>query len=123
MLNMDLDRLLKDLPLAGNVIENFVVLELLKQISWGNQNIHMFHYRDYSNTEVDVILEGPGGDLVAIEIKSSESISADDFKGLKKVQAELGEKFVQGILLYAGPMHLSFGKNLRAVPISALWLD
>lgn len=121
MLNMDFDRLSKDLHLAGNVIENFVVMELLKQVSWSNQNIQMFHYRDYSNTEVDILLEGPGGDLVGIEIKSSESISSDDFKGLKKVSQELGDKFIRGIVLYSGPMKLPFGEKFYALPISALW--
>lgn len=123
MLNMDYDRLLKDFCLVGSVIENFVVLEILKQISWSNKNIQLFHYRDHSGVEVDIILEGPGGDIIALEIKSSESVSADDFKGLKKVQADLGVKFLRGVVLYAGAMHLSFGPGLQAVPISALWLE
>ncbi|MFH1644382.1 MAG: ATP-binding protein [bacterium] len=121
LLNIDLDRLIKDQNLIGKVVENFVVLELLKQISWSDINIEIFHYRDYSNYEVDIILEGPGGDLVAIEIKSSQTISGDDFKGLKKFQEISGTKFIQGILLYTGETILPFGDKLTAVPISALW--
>lgn len=106
VLNVDTDRLTKDQNLTGNVIENFVVLELLKQISWSDLNVQMFHYRDYKHSEVDIVLEGPGGDLVAIEIKSSQTISSDDFKGLKKFQESVGKKFIQGILLYTGTTHL-----------------
>lgn len=122
-LNTDIDRLMKDQNLVGRVIENFVILELFKQISWSNLSIQMFHYRDYKHSEVDIILEGPGGDLVAIEVKSSQAISEDDFKGLKKFQESVGDKFIQGILLYTGTTHLSWGEKLTASPITTLWTD
>jgi len=123
LLNVDEQRLLNDPFLIGSVIENFVVLELLKQISWSDKKIQMFHYRDYSQSEVDIVLEGPGGDLVAIEIKSSESVSVGDFKGIKAFGQSVGSKFVAGILLYSGATVLPFGDNLTAMPIAALWSD
>lgn len=123
MLNVNFERLSKDVNLIGNVIENFVVLELLKQMSWSDLNIQMFHYRDYAQSEVDIVLEGPGGDLVAIEIKSSQTISADDFKGLKQLQSAAGEKFIQGIVFYSGGMILPFGEKLTACPIVSLWTE
>jgi predicted AAA+ superfamily ATPase len=111
LLNMDRERLSKDPNLMGKILENFVVLELLKQLSWNEQNIQMYYYRDYQHSEIDIILEGPGGKLVAIEIKSSETVSPDDAKSLKAFQEMAKEKFVQGILLYAGTTHLSFGEK------------
>jgi predicted AAA+ superfamily ATPase len=123
LLNIDEEKLRKDSYLFGSVLENFVILELLKQISWSDKVVHIYHYRDYSYSEVDVILEGPGGDLVAIEIKSSETISSHDFKGLRAFQEVAGEKFLQGILLYAGTVTLPFGDKLTAYPLSSLWLD
>jgi uncharacterized protein len=122
-LNIDSDRLSKDTKFIGSVVENFVVLELLKQLSWDDKIIQMYHYRDYDHVEVDIILEGPGGDLVAIEVKSSETISSDDFKGLKILQKEVGEKFVHGIVLYAGTTYLPFGEKLSAAPITSLWSE
>lgn len=123
LLNVDHERLNKDAYLIGNVIENFVVLELLKQISWNDLNIQMFHYRDYVQGEIDIVLEGPGGDLVAIEIKSSETIAKDDFKHLKMFQESVKEKFLHGFVLYAGNMSVSFGEKLTALPITSLWKD
>ena len=123
MLNIDIDRLRKDQCMTGSIIENFVILELLKQISWSDLTIQMFYYRDYSHTEVDIILEGPGGDLVAIEIKSGQSISSDDFKGLRSFQKSAGDKCIQGILLYSGSTYLPFGEKLSAIPIASLWED
>ena len=121
ILNIGIERLMKDSNLIGRVIENFVVVELLKQISWSDLNIQMMHYRDYKRSEVDIVLEGPGGDLVAIEVKSSQTITGDDFKGLKKFQESVGDKFLQGILLYTGDTHLAWGEKLTASPISSLW--
>ena len=111
LLNIDKERLEKDLNMVGKLVENFVVLEILKQISWSDRNIQMFHYRDYSHAEVDIVLEGPGGDLVAIEIKSSESIHRDDTKGLRAFMEAIGDKCKQGILLYSGHTHLPLEKK------------
>ncbi|MFH1253916.1 MAG: ATP-binding protein [bacterium] len=123
VLNIDLERLNKDPFLVGSVIENFVVLELLKQISWSDMNIQMFHYRDYAQSEVDIVLEGPAGGLVAIEVKSSQNVSNNDFKGLKNFQNSVGDKFIQGILLYTGTTSIPFGEKLTAIPISSLWSE
>ena len=57
LLSVDQERLKKDPHLFGRVVENFVVLELLKQISWSHLNIHMYHYRDYQQSEVDIVLK------------------------------------------------------------------
>lgn len=122
LLGMNEERLRQDFSLFGNILENFVVLELLKQISWSETRIQMYHYRDYSHSEVDIILEGPAGNLVAIEIKSSETISRGDFKGLKSFQEANRKKFIQGILFYAGDTYLPFGENLTALPLTSLWL-
>ncbi len=121
LLNIDIDRLRKDQTLTGSVVENFVVLELLKQISWNDSMINMFHYRDYKRSEIDIILEGPGGDIVAIEIKSSQTIITDDFKNIKQFKDSVGEKFLHGIVLYTGTTALPFGDKLTALPIASLW--
>lgn len=121
LLNLDRERVIQETKLLGNLFENFVVLELIKQLSWGSQNISIFHYRDYSNSEIDIILENSRGDLVAIEIKASETVSKEDFKALKALQEAAKDRFIQGIVLYSGNIQLPFGKGLLALPISTLW--
>lgn len=44
-----------------------------------------------------------------------------DFRGLKKLQETTGERFVAGVVMYDGESLASFGANLYAVPIRALW--
>lgn len=83
--------------------------------------IDIFHYRDYSKHEVDIILEGPGENLVAIEVKSAQSLSHSDFKNLRYFKESYPEKFVHGIVLYSGNDILPFGSGFTACPISLLW--
>ena len=61
------------------------------------------------------------GEIVAIEIKSSETVKAEDFKAIKDLQMSYKNKFLKGIILYLGNESIPFGKNLFAQPLNALW--
>jgi hypothetical protein len=47
--------------------------------------------------------------------------TADTFSGLRALQELLGKRFRAGILLYTGKGMAPFGKQLAAIPVSALW--
>lgn len=121
LLGITLDRALQEPAIMGKVVENFVVSELQKQITWSLTRPEMFHFRTSSGEEVDIILESRKGDIVGIEVKASESVSPQDFKGLTRLQEQLSKRFKRGILLYAGSQAVPFGKDLWALPISSLW--
>jgi predicted AAA+ superfamily ATPase len=106
-------------PLYGHLIENFVATELMKQRAL-SPRIHLHHYRTEDGKEVDFILEGIGGKLVGIEVKARQTVTSDDFSGLKSFAAATGADFHLGLVLYTGSQVLSFGHNLLAVPITAL---
>lgn len=108
--------------LAGMIVENFVVGELRKQTGWNERAANLFHFRTQTDTEVDVVLETGGGEVVGIEIKASGSIGADAFKGLRILEDELGAKFKRGVVLYAGEKSVSFGEKMSALPLQSLWL-
>jgi len=105
----------------GAILENFVIGELFKQATWSQVRIKIFHARTASGIEVDCILEDRQGRLVGIEIKNSQTVTPQDFKGLKHFAELAGDKFLQGIVLYTGSHHVPFGQNLHALPISTLW--
>ncbi|CAN5704952.1 ATP-binding protein [soil metagenome] len=121
LLGLDATRLKEDALMTGAVLETFAGLELSKQIGWASKQIRLFHYRTHTQQEVDYVLEDSAGRLVGIEVKKSASPGSGDFKGLRHLAEETGNKFVRGILLYTGKESVSFGANLHAVPISALW--
>lgn len=122
LLGFNYERLVNNPIMLGYLIENFIIVEIMKQLTWCQSIVKPYHYRSHDGSiEVDLVLESTAGKVVGIEVKSSETISHDDFKGLKQLQQDCGKEFHQGILLYCGKSHYSFGNNLQAIPITALW--
>jgi uncharacterized protein len=105
----------------GPLLEGFVISELARQLTWSETPAEMYHYRDHNKVEVDVILEDRRGGVVGIEIKAASTVKAEDFRGLRTLEAKVGADFIAGIVLYTGGHTLPFGPKLRAMPVSALW--
>jgi predicted AAA+ superfamily ATPase len=121
LLHANRERLQAEPALLGPLLEDFVVMELRKQLGWNATRVSMFHYRSHGGQEVDVVLEGPVGRLVGIEVKASRTVSAADVRGLGALQADRPRRFHRGIVLYRGQTVVPFGERLHAMPIDALW--
>ena len=121
LLGLDQARVGNDPNVIGPLLENFVIMELRKQISWSKTRPQMFHFRTHTGEEVDIILENAAGEIVGIEVKATSSVGGSDFKGLRALAEAAGTRFRRGIVLYTGAETVPFGKNLHAVPIPSLW--
>jgi hypothetical protein len=106
---------------AGPVLENFVLMELARQLTWSDERVYLQHYRTKDKVEVDAVLESADGRVVAIEVKAGANVRTGDLAGLRHLARRLGDRFVAGYVLYTGQQTLPFGGRLRAVPIEALW--
>ncbi len=120
LLDVTLEKVLID-SVAGKLLENFVVNELKKQMTWSKIRVQLYHFRALSGEEVDIVLENRSGYIVGIEVKNSETVVPQDFKGLKYLQEKAKKKFIKGIVLYNGSQYIPFGENLFALPINSLW--
>lgn len=110
---------------TGPLVETFVVDELIRQASFGDDGIRLAHFRTHDGVEVDVVVEAPDGRVGGVEIKASASVSSADFRHLARLRDLLdasGGRFVRGVVLYTGDHVLSFGDRLVAMPLAALWL-
>ena len=114
-------RLMGDRAPFGAILESFVFGELLKIASCASERVTFFHYRDKDQLEVDFVLENSLGEVVGIEVKAAASVQTTDFRGLERLREASGSHFRQGVILYSGDNTLSFGSQLRAVPMSSLW--
>lgn len=123
LLGINQERLLIDTTLMGSLLENFVLNELKKQATWSRKRVQFYYYRTVDGIEVDIVIEDQAGNIVGIEVKASETVTASDFKGLKHMQEAYKARFVQGIVLYTGSENIPFGKNLFALPIASLWAE
>ena len=104
----------------GATLETWVYAELRKALALSDEAWYLSHYRDKDQVEVDFVLENPQRQLIGIEVKAAATVQVQDFKGLRKLQAQTGADFLTGIVLYDGAHALPFGPRLWAVPLAAL---
>jgi predicted AAA+ superfamily ATPase len=85
----------------GNLFENMVVSEFVKQNYHQNLMRDFWFWKDSAGHEVDLII--PDDELLnVIEIKSTKTISTDLFKGLSYFQDLVKNKVKTNSLVYAG---------------------
>jgi hypothetical protein len=121
LLGYSAESLVRDREVFGQLVETFVFQELRRQASWHPEEIRAHHFRDKDGFEVDVVLERGARELAGVEVKASSTVTASDFRGLRKLREIAGTRFSAGVLLYDGEASASFGDGLYAVPIRTLW--
>jgi predicted AAA+ superfamily ATPase len=124
LLRTDRGRLAQDDSLLGGALECFAGMELTKQLSATSTRASLLHLRTAAGAEVDFVLESADGRLAGIEVKASATVRGEDFKHLTSMRDRIGdERFVRGVVLYAGSERLAFGDRLEAWPLATLWTD
>lgn len=121
VLAMNMDVIQENYMLAGSLLETFVYSELIKQASWVEDDINIYHYRDKDKVEVDFVLENARKAVVGIEVKSSSTVTRKDFQGLERLNAACSKHFKAGVVIYNGEHILPFGDKLFAIPFACLW--
>jgi len=121
LLGLDAGVLAKDRAMLGQLLETFVFQELRRQASWCDTTTTFYHFRNKDGAEVDIVLERGVGEVVGIEVKAAATVTAKDFRGLRRLKEAAGDRFVAGVVLYDGESVAGFGDCLHAVPIRALW--
>ena len=121
LLGLDAAALIADRARLGQLVETFVFQELRRQASWDDASIAFFHFRDKEAAEVDVVLERGAQQIAGVEVKAAATVTAADFRGLRKLKDATGRRFAAGVVLDDGETSASFGEGLYAVPILALW--
>ena len=103
-------------PLRGNLFENFIVGELIKERFNRGLLSNLYFWRDNSGNEIDVILD-EAGSLYPIEIKSGKTITSDYFKGLlfwNKLIPDVG-----GSVIYGGDTDQNRSNGMQVIS----WLN
>lgn len=83
-------------PPYGSVFEHFVILEIKKVLDYREREARISFFRTSDGAEVDLILE-IGKNLFAVEIKSSNTPSISEVRGLRSFISD--HKFTRAVCL------------------------
>ncbi len=94
--------------LRGNLFENLVLLELLKEKSNAGKEPRLYYYRDNHKNEVDIIIKHHDY-LIPVEIKSTATFNSALLKNLKFYRSLVGDRAPIGFLVYSGEKEQQIG--------------
>ncbi len=100
----------KEREMLGNLVENFIYAEFLKQTTYAKKSTKIYHYRD-GNHEVDLVVEQKNSKIIGIEIKSSATIKTEYTRGLIQLAKNAKENFLEGYIFYGGSEVLPLSKD------------
>lgn len=102
LLEISSSRMVSLSPFRGHLFENLIVSDLYKQFSNLGRRPPLSFWRDRNGRiEVDCIIDY-GGKLIPIEIKSSETVSSDFFKGIEQWNSLSQTDPADNLIIYAG---------------------
>jgi predicted AAA+ superfamily ATPase len=104
-----------------NVLETFVIGEVLKQLEWLETPVQRGHWRTHDGDEVDLVLEREDGKVAALEVKAGSRVAGSELRGLMKLRRKLAGQFMGGLVLYTGTRSYSPETDLHILPIARLW--
>lgn len=104
---------------AGHYFGSFVVQQLRTQAD--SQGATISHVRTGGGErEVDILIE-VGNRVIAFEVKLATRIGRDAATSLEWLRDQLDERFLAGLVVYAGADTYPIGDRVWAMPVSALW--
>ncbi|MFZ7132603.1 MAG: ATP-binding protein [Eubacteriales bacterium] len=123
LLNVSVDKLIKDLNTLGFLFEALCERDL--RIYAESFNAKLYHYQDYDSDEIDSVLELDNGDWVAIEIKLGSNQIDEAAKSLLKIRNKIlndGGKPPKVLCILCGVCKAAYLRDdgVYVVPITAL---
>lgn len=104
---------------GGKLVETWAYNQLIAEVEL-HPRWSMHHLRTKSH-EIDFLITNENGEMLAIDIKSGQSINSDDARHIRWFQELIAPTRCTGVVLYAGNHVRSFGNNCYAIPLAAMW--
>jgi predicted AAA+ superfamily ATPase len=105
----------------GAALENFVLMEIVKQASFSDARPAVHHYRTAEGLEVDAVIEPRGGPVCAVEVKAAATLAPRDSRGMRSLAGALGDEFAAGVILHTGSEAARLAPKIWALPLPVLW--
>ncbi|MCQ2306842.1 MAG: DUF4143 domain-containing protein [Bacteroidales bacterium] len=89
-------------PLRGNLFENMVINEFVKERYNRLQTPNLYYYRDQQQHEVDLLSVADDGTFSAYEIKSGQTYRPEYFDGLRYLRNLFPDTLTSSMVVYDG---------------------
>lgn len=109
---------LENHPLKGNLFENFVVMEFVKNNSFNFNKANFYYWRTVAGIEIDLLIE-KNSKLIPVEIKSGMTYQESWWKNIKKWQ-EFAKNSEEAIIIYNGIENYELGNNRKILNYSKI---
>jgi predicted AAA+ superfamily ATPase len=91
-------------PLRGAIFESYVVAELYKSFEHAGREPRLYHWRDATGHEIDVIID-TGDGCIPVEIKSGQTVNSDTLRGITWWMDLTGKRNGPGVVVHGGTEH------------------
>ncbi len=117
LLGLENESQLKLHPFRGNLFENLVVIEFMKQrFNKGKPN-NLHFWRDNTGNEIDLLIEKEG-QRIPLEIKSGQTVTNEFFRGILFWNRLTNS--TEGYVIYDGDTVQKRSNEITAVPLKKL---
>jgi predicted AAA+ superfamily ATPase len=72
----------------GHAFEAFIILEIFRACEYLQNDFRLSYLRTKDDAEIDVVMERPGDKDLLLEIKSTDQVTEDDVRSLKRFLAD-----------------------------------
>jgi predicted AAA+ superfamily ATPase len=117
LLGIQSPQMLENHPLRGSIFESFVVSELVKAFVHRGLEPPLYHWRDATGHEIDVLVD-LGDRLLPVEVKSSMTTGAHMLDGLRWWTDIPANPNRGGMLIHGGSAH----HELEGFSIRPWWI-
>jgi uncharacterized protein len=97
----------------GAIFENFVIMDLYKNIANQGLNYPLYYWRESNGMEIDLIID-KGSEFIPIEIKAAQTFQKDFTKNIKKIQ-QISNSNNKGYVVYQGDFELTDGEQIDVI--------
>ena len=109
----------RDSVLLGGLFESLATLSV--RVFAQHREANVSHLRTYGGEhEVDLIVETGAGDVVAIEAKLSATVDDTDVRHLNWLEAKIGDRLLDKVVLCTGPRAYRRPDGVAVVPLALL---
>lgn len=105
--------------MLGQLFESLIALSLRVYSQAAEAQLHHLRTRN-ADHEIDFVVEGPGGRLVAIEVKLARTVESQDVRHLHWLRGQVGDLLADAIVITTGQHAYRRRDGIAVVPAALL---